>query len=512
MRLRDVLAKPDLGLTLLGGADQLDRPVSRVYTTDLRDPRRYLTGGELVLTGLMWRRRPADSEIFVTALAEAGVAALAAGDAALGSVPADLVEACRRHGLPLFEVAVEVSFRTITDEVSAQRATGLASVLGRHRELMSALGAGAGLADALTPLARDLGVSCWVLSPGGRPLAGTGELAPGVAGRLAQAFLGGEAGTTVDGTCYALLSAPARPRHRLAAWLIACAGPAAGPYELPEIADELVALGSLARAQRDEGRRIERRLAGEVLAALDDPQHDPAELRAHLSSCGLSPDGPFVVLATSATSEGIGDDALAAAAVEEIAPPGAAIAPATADGVVVAILPAATDTEATVRRAAELLAPAVAGGRLAVGVSEPAPDATALPAALDQARHARAYAAAQDPPVTVVASSELASHLLLLAGVPAAARRSFRDRLLGPLLEYDRRHHADLVRTLDAFLSCGGSWSRCAAHLHVHVNTLRYRISRIEQLTGRNLDRFDDRVDFYLALRLTAVPPAASPP
>lgn len=41
--------------------------------------------------------------------------------------------------------------------------------------------------------------------------------------------------------------------------------------------------------------------------------------------------------------------------------------------------------------------------------------------------------------------------------------------------------------------------------MHVHVNTLRYRIRRIEELTGRDLSRFDERVDFFLALRL---PPA----
>ena len=71
-------------------------------------------------------------------------------------------------------------------------------------------------------------------------------------------------------------------------------------------------------------------------------------------------------------------------------------------------------------------------------------------------------------------------------------------------MEYDRAHDADLVHTLDTFLACSGSWTRCAAQLHVHVNTLRYRISRIEQLTGRDLTRFPDRVDFYLALRLRA--------
>ncbi len=37
--------------------------------------------------------------------------------------------------------------------------------------------------------------------------------------------------------------------------------------------------------------------------------------------------------------------------------------------------------------------------------------------------------------------------------------------------------------------------------LHLHVNTVRYRIGRVEELTGRDLGRFSDRVDVFLALR-----------
>lgn len=64
-------------------------------------------------------------------------------------------------------------------------------------------------------------------------------------------------------------------------------------------------------------------------------------------------------------------------------------------------------------------------------------------------------------------------------------------------------HRAGLVPTLRAFLDCDGSWTRCAAGLHLHVNTLRYRIGRIERLTGRDLSRLEDRLDFFLALRMT---------
>lgn len=89
----------------------------------------------------------------------------------------------------------------------------------------------------------------------------------------------------------------------------------------------------------------------------------------------------------------------------------------------------------------------------------------------------------------------------LLASVPEPVLRSFTDRLLGPLAEYDALHNAELLPTLRSFLACDGSWSACAARLYVHVNTVRYRISRVEALTGRDLSALADRVDFFLALR-----------
>ena len=101
----------------------------------------------------------------------------------------------------------------------------------------------------------------------------------------------------------------------------------------------------------------------------------------------------------------------------------------------------------------------------------------------------------------LAAHDELASHLVLLAHVPDDLRRGYRDRLLGPLRAYDARHHSQLEETLDHFLACSASWSKCAQEMHLHVNTLRYRIEKINQLTGRDLARLDHQVDFYLALR-----------
>ncbi|EST31395.1 hypothetical protein M877_07325, partial [Streptomyces niveus NCIMB 11891] len=190
MRLRALLETDALGLRLLGGQDELDRTVRGVMTTDLRDPSRYLSGGELVLTGLAWRRTPEDSEPFVRLLAGAGVAGLAAGEAELGAIPDDLVGACARHRLPLFAVHETVAFASITEyvvrRVSGERAGDLAAVVDRHRRLMTSGPAGGGPEVVLDLLGTDLDMRAWVLSPTGRRIAGAGEpLSTGAGAALA---------------------------------------------------------------------------------------------------------------------------------------------------------------------------------------------------------------------------------------------------------------------------------------------------------------------------------------
>jgi DNA-binding PucR family transcriptional regulator len=136
---------------------------------------------------------------------------------------------------------------------------------------------------------------------------------------------------------------------------------------------------------------------------------------------------------------------------------------------------------------------------LSLGLSR-CPDPAGLRAAVQEARHARKLAELSGGRTSVVVAEEVASHLLLMAALPDELRRSFRERILGPLTAYDATHKSELVRTLRVFLEHSGSWAATAAELHVHVNTLRYRIGRIADLTGRDLNRFPDRVDLYLAL------------
>ena len=88
---------------------------------------------------------------------------------------------------------------------------------------------------------------------------------------------------------------------------------------------------------------------------------------------------------------------------------------------------------------------------------------------------------------------------LLLARSPDLADR-LAGRVLGPLDAYAERRSSDLLETLEAFLACELDRRRTAQQLHVHPNTLDYRLRRIAELTGLEPGRPRDLVLLELAL------------
>jgi DNA-binding PucR family transcriptional regulator len=89
---------------------------------------------------------------------------------------------------------------------------------------------------------------------------------------------------------------------------------------------------------------------------------------------------------------------------------------------------------------------------------------------------------------------------LLLAISEPDRLREFLAEQLGALLAWDEKSGGDLVRTLEAYHVSGERLRPAARLLFVHVNTLKYRLARIEALTGRKLHDPVDRFNMYLAL------------
>jgi hypothetical protein len=571
LRVRDLLDVPGLGLRLLTDVSGVDRVIRHVYTTDLPDPSRYLTRGDLVLTGMIWCREPGDADRFARALARAGAGVLGAGEA-LGEVKPELIQACGRHGITLLAVPAETSFAAVTEEVgrrlNGDRATAMSRVLGRRRLLLSAVAEGAGLDAMFRLMGREIGAECWLLTATGRVVGGTGPSPSGpLALRLAGEYLkadrlpamvkvSGPPNAAAGDRKYSLFAVGGEPR--ITSWFLACAGYEQDwAHELRESVAEMAADAALERARLDAGRAGDRKLAEAIvtmLAAEGVEGAAPAEIASLMRAAGLPPEERYLAAAMTAEADrmtGPNAERWRSDLAEELALPPAgnpAGDPQTrqetrrAEGPVVAALgdqivtliplpagseagpadgpdpqeapragavPAAHAFAARLRDAQPVLESDRSRIRLTVGISAPAEGVAALAGAVHEAQSARRLAAiraaaapAPVPAVCVVTSDEVASHELLLASVPGSVLRSFRDRLLGPLLAYDERHRAELLPTLREFLACSGSWNACAARMYVHVNTVRYRIRRIEELTGRDLSCLDDQVDFFLALRI----------
>jgi len=79
--------------------------------------------------------------------------------------------------------------------------------------------------------------------------------------------------------------------------------------------------------------------------------------------------------------------------------------------------------------------------------------------------------------------------------------RTLRDDILGELLEYDQKQGGELLLTLEGFFNANGHLSHTADTLHIHRNTLQYRLNRIGELTGLDITQPDTRLAMQLAVK-----------
>lgn len=93
---------------------------------------------------------------------------------------------------------------------------------------------------------------------------------------------------------------------------------------------------------------------------------------------------------------------------------------------------------------------------------------------------------------------ELGFWAFIPAMVDQKRRQSRRSPLLYPLQEHDREHKSDLLKTVAVYLSLNGNLKASAAFLHIHTNTLMYRLNRIAEITGKSLKETDYRTSVYL--------------
>ncbi len=263
------------------------------------------------------------------------------------------------------------------------------------------------------------------------------------------------------------------------------------PYELPFIA---ITERAFAQLLEERYEMLQRSMAGDLLAEALSGHLYPEDLQARLRPFGIG--AQVAVLAFRGP-----DPTAAAAAVERIlererVPSLVAIRA----GLLCAVIDA--DGRAPIELARRLRAELAARfGDVRAAASRPAP-AHSLRMSFHEARCALEAVRLLDGRAPEVASyADLGAFQLLLSLQDEEALSSYCRSVLGPIEEGEGDYGDELVRSLDVFIEHNGHWERAASALYCHRHTLRYRIRRIEQLTGRDFSSARDRIEFWLALR-----------
>ena len=263
------------------------------------------------------------------------------------------------------------------------------------------------------------------------------------------------------------------------------------PYELPFIA---ITERAFAQLLNERYELLQRNMVGDLLAEALSGHLYPEDVQARLRPFGIGEQ--VAVLAFSVPDPGAAASSVERLLAQERVPSMVAIRAGLVCAVVDAGGPQPLELARTIRR--ELSA---RFSDVRAAASRPGA-AHALRMSFHEARCALEAVRLRNGDAPEVASYEdLGAFQLLLSLQDEDALSSYCRSVLGPIEAGEGDYGDELVRSLDVFIEHNGHWERAAAALYCHRHTLRYRIRRVEQLTGRDFSNARDRIEFWLALR-----------
>jgi purine catabolism regulator len=501
----------ELGLKVAAGGDgAAEREIRWVHITELLDPTPWLSGGELLLTTGI-RLDSADRQRkFIRLLADSGVAGLGFGTGFdHAKIPKPVLTEAEAADFPIFEVPYETPFIAITEAAFSRLVNEQYDVLSRgiavNERLERLVLQGGGLDEIAREIAAAVSGSSVVLDARGEVLAHGGRKLPEhlldpikaeiqPRGTGAAPFVPNR--SDLRGRA---LAHPVSPRAGAAeAWLVVVRRSGElGDFERLCVQQAAIVV-ALELMRERVARETERRLSGEVLAATLSGRLGPADVRDRLAPFGIGERA--VVLAFELGDPASAEPTLAQFLASENRPALVAPHPAGRRELLCAVVDGAKgdplELAGQARKALE-----TAHGKTRAATSR------ALPT--ERVRHSfhEARCALEATGFENGAAPEVASHrdlgafTLLLSVQDTEALSLYCESVLGPIENSDERYAGELLRSLEAYIDRNGHWERAASDCYCHRHTLRYRIKRIEELTGRDLSRANDRVELWLALR-----------
>ena len=489
--IAELVADPLLKLRFLAGEKGGARLVSWAHTSDLPNPTEWLGAGDFLMSnGINISSDAGDQVELLEDLVQAGLSGLGMGDDVHAPpLTGPLLTRADELAFPVLAIPHEVPFvavsRTVANANSDQEHKRLVRTVQLYDTLRSAVSSGQLGPGLMRALEAQLGCELVLLdTEAGLPvLAGDRTPPPGLAERIHEeilsrkGFFPGVLRVEHDGAVACAIHVAA---DRTIALVTIENGTPALDLSLLQHAANIAAL-EVERISAE--RRHSWRLGSELMEHLLERRLDPASAAQQLREHGIDP-GRVVIVAFrprgGAPSEAQLHHQLAAREVVHLVHP-------NAQHVLAVVCDDAASLEGM--RAA-------VGPDIPLGVSDPLRRADRIP---DAAREALWAEAAARNLGGAVARYGDATPLFLPRTLGEAEMAA--ERIIGPLIEYDREHGSDLVRSLRVFLEHNRSWQRSAEVLHVHKQTLVYRMGRVETLTGRSLREMGDVVQLWLGLR-----------
>ena len=490
LSLGDLLAEGAYGLRLLSGEETAaGRPVAGAHVVEVEAPTRFLEPEWVMLTtGVRLRGNPAAQRDLVRELAAAGASGLGFGEGVVFKrVPPALVEAGREHRFPVFSVPYETAFRDIVHYIESSLASDEVGVFRRltalQRYLVDALSGSEPERAMAERLGRFLDTAVVVVGADGRAEIVVGrppvdELCAGVAGR--QAGLVEFATASGAQAVAAPIPGPDGAPDR---WLVVAgrAGPGLDRLVKPaaEAGAPLLAavsrLGDVARAQEQAVRGA---LLEEALAPAEERGLTPLAARAAAFGLDFAHPARIVVVRAAADAQGDLDRAARALGARLVAAGVPHLASRRPDALTLLAQP---DEDADLTAA--LASVSAAHPAVAIGVGRAA---AAIAEARDSLRDAVLTAgragAAGDGAGRIVRFEDLDLGEFVVSEI---GPERMRPKVAAPLAVL--RGNPPLEEALAAYFAHDLDIIAAAKALHLHPNSIRYRLSRLEQLLGRSL-------------------------
>ncbi len=267
------------------------------------------------------------------------------------------------------------------------------------------------------------------------------------------------------------------------------------PYELPFIA---ITERVFAQLLDERYEMLQRTMAGDVLADALTGRLYPEELQARLRPFGI---GEHVAVLAFVVPDPTAAAPLVERALSHEQVAGSLVA--IRAGLLCAVVDGGQELDpiALARRIRNELTARV--GEVRAGTSRVAPTHS-LRLSFHEARCALEALRLQNgdgSAETIASYEDLGAFQLLLSLQDDDALLSYCRSVLGPVESGEGEYGDELLRSLDVFIEHNGHWEKAAGALYCHRHTLRYRIRRVEQLTGRDFSSARDRIEFWLALR-----------